>query len=903
MAGTPVNGTPPRQCSKERLSGYAFDDHRVLTIDCAIGTPDTGSSPLVNPSSALLQDLLKEQRAYRGSRGPPSEGGNESAPRTPERPQPQEESGSEKMRKVSNTLSAGLKQPREMGMREMDQVGYTKRDLCLQKLTLSKYISKINKQNFDLKLEVFHRTQQMTVLVKKLERMQELEDELKRMRGLEDEVQELRNAEEDNQRLRESNDELRNELDKRDQAVTEAVELICQLEAKVEELGGGANSSRPSTARPLSIDGSDVVTPKIAAIDIPERTSSKRASTTSHLPNQKRSNSRNLERAPSFLREEKKSTAALRALFTPNEMPSNSAMSVVTKTESSHSMNNVTEAESPRISALSECSELDPYESPSRPNGLDQLDIPIRKTSSPETSHASGQDKGAEERKNDIINKWMDPQEDISPLKLPKRGRTMDVFTKATTPSVESDLLLNGKSPRVQSEAMFGGLRLHPTPDTLYTPHATATNRSNGSISVEKAPSEEVLRKRAIVRPHSADALKPRLNAFSNAMTDSMDANASGATPLRLKYDGLDDTPAIFPLHGLPSNSRNVFSPGLSNIPTFGFYGGASMFDGNKEGATFGTNKEYSPSSKSTSTELSDSSSSPTLAPYDWIEAAKTGSRGDMRHGPTPINFGTVGASRSSLWGRRHSVDSSLREPEAPVIPTLDMDSLEPQPQALPVRESRRRISFRPPFFSRSIIGPRRHQPSPICDVVDPNDDDDGAPSPVIRKTRQTDKRQSKLDPDRERAVSSYDDTCRSPPMHSDTNGDYHHRTLPHSFTDANISAHGSVQRPLTANGKEHKRRGSLSIFGWMKGASGLGSNKKSEPNSPTLTNRPSSRMTMMKEKTPTRFAPESPDLNNRSPTPAYPDSPDTKHAAKMDDQDAKRRPRYMERERRTRRP
>lgn len=737
----------------------------------------------------------------------------------------------------------------------------------------------------------------MAVLVKKLERMEELEDEVQRMRELEDEVQELRNAEEDNQRLRESSDELRHELDKRDQAVTEAVELICQLEAKVEELGGGATPSRPSTARPISVDGSNVVTPRMRAIDIPERTSSKRASTSLGLTSNRRSGSRNLDRAPSFLREEKKSTAALRALFAHNENPSNSAMSVLTKTASSHSMNNVTEEESPRISALSECSELDPFDSPSRPNGLDQLDIPIRKTPTPEISHASGLGKDEEERNNDIINKWMQPQEDVSPLKLPKRGRTMDAYTKAHTPSIESDLLMNGQPQKLQSNAVFGNLRLPPTPDTLYTPNATAKNRSNGSISAGKAPSQELLRKGNIIRPHSADELKPKLNAFNNSMTDSLDPNASGASPFRLKSDRLDDTPAIFPLHGLPSNSSNVFSPGLSSLPTFGFYGGAPMFDEDKEDATFGTKKGHS-YSKSTSTELSDSSSSPTLAPYDWTEAAKRGSRGDMRRVATPINFGTARApSHSTIWSRRHSVDSSLREPEAPVIPTLEMGSLEPEPQALPVRESRRRISLRP-FFSR--LGHRRQQPSQIDDVVNPEDDDDGAPSPVIHKTRQADKRQSKVDPDR-RAVSSYGDVCTSPRMHADNNGDYPHRTLPHSFTDANISSNG-YQRPATANGKDHKRRGSLSIFGWMKGASGLGSSKKSEPNSPTLTIRPSSRM--MKEKTPTRFTPEPQEFtNNRSPTPVYPNSPDTTHTAKMDDQDSKRRPRYMERERRTRRP
>lgn len=741
-------------------------------------------------------------------------------------------------------------------------------------------------------------------MAKKVERMQELEEDLKRMRELEDQVQELRDAEEDNQRLRESNDELRNELDKRDQAVTEAVDLICQLEAKVDKLETGRRLSISSTARPFTSDGSDVATPKIGAtIDIPERTSSKRATIVGQ-PNRVPSGRRNLERAPSFLQNEKKNTAALRALFAPNADPSNSAMSVLTKTESSHSMNGAAEAESPRISALSECSELNPYDRPSRPNGLDQLDIPVRKKSLPESSHSSGLGKGEEENNNDRINKWMQPEAGISPLKLPKRGRAIDAFTKADTPSVESDLNLNGQVPKLQSATMFGGLRLPPTPDTMHTSRAPATNRSNGSISVGKGPSEETLTKRRMVRPHSADELKTRLNSYKDALSDSMDANASGATTFGRKADGKGETPAIFPLHGLPSQSSRIFSPGVSNIPTFGFYEGAHMFDGDKEGATFGLNGGHSSSSKSASTELSDSSSSPTLAPYDWIEAAKLDPHSQIRNEAPPMNFGVVdpqAPSRSSFWSRRHSADSNIRDPEALVIPTLDLSSLEPRPQAPQGRESRRRISLRPPFFSRSILNPRRLQPSPLCDAPGQDyDDDDGAPSPVIRKTRQADRRQSKLDPDREREISSYGDASMPHPMRAEMNGDCLHKTLPHSFTESHMSSNGAAQRPLTANSKDHKRRSSLGIFGWMKGASGIGSHKKSEPNSPTMTIvRPNSRMM-----TPTRFVSETPESSNYyTPTAVTPNSPDLKHSARMDDEDQKRRPRYMERERRARRP
>lgn len=86
------------------------------------GTPEPGTPTVVNPASSLLQDLLKEQRANRSSRGTAPDGWEDNAPRTPEGPRLQEDTASEKARKVSDAFSNGQRQPIGMGMREMDQV-------------------------------------------------------------------------------------------------------------------------------------------------------------------------------------------------------------------------------------------------------------------------------------------------------------------------------------------------------------------------------------------------------------------------------------------------------------------------------------------------------------------------------------------------------------------------------------------------------------------------------------------------------------------------------------------------------------------------------------------------------------------------------------------------------------
>lgn len=89
---------------------------------CDLDTPEPSTPTLVNPASALLQGLLKEERAHRSSRGTISEDYKENTPQTPETTRNQDDTASEKARKANDVFSAGQRKPKEMGMREMDQV-------------------------------------------------------------------------------------------------------------------------------------------------------------------------------------------------------------------------------------------------------------------------------------------------------------------------------------------------------------------------------------------------------------------------------------------------------------------------------------------------------------------------------------------------------------------------------------------------------------------------------------------------------------------------------------------------------------------------------------------------------------------------------------------------------------
>ncbi|KAL2839969.1 hypothetical protein BJY01DRAFT_218856 [Aspergillus pseudoustus] len=786
-------------------------------------TPEPNSSSHVNPSSALLQDLLKEQRATRGARTGGLEELENNPQRTPEwlnsqsRSHSHEEPGSEKQPNTKISWTGSIRQPREMGVRETDQ-----------------YISKISKQNFDLKLEIFHRVQQVSALEKKLERMQELEDELERMRKLEDEVQELRAAEEDNQRLRESNEQLRQEIDKRDQAVTEAVELICQLEAKVDELETG--STRPSTARPYMDDGSEVATPRnLSTLDIPERTSSRRSA---RFAERRRvsSGSRNLQRAPSFLLEESKSTAALRRLYIEADIEEDEKpvqeSTTITKSESMNSMAETAETiepGSPRLSALSECSELNIDDTPITEDGFDAIDIPIRKkeTGGPTLGLSSTTTLGSSDRDLVRIDQWY-PLEADDAAKTDsssrKTRRLSDIFKEPENSSPSSSF--NSSSRKSRMESIFGGSRLPPTPDTMTTAYAGLAHRSSDSTIADKSQSDL---RRCVTRARSADELTARRSSTNSEPRQSMDTNLSEVTFPRASLDERDEDPAIFPLNSIQAR--------------YGYSANQGLFHGDFERVLARMDEDYYSPSKRTARNRSASrgSSPPSMTAEDWIEAARPGTRNRM--GPLPENSRLVGArapSQSSFLGRRHSIDSAVREPDLPIIQTLNPSSLDtdvPAPQTTePDSERRRRISLLPPFFSRSGTA-RRLQPPPMSDLVD---EDDGAPSPVIRKTRnQTPS--SKIS----RPLSGHgvDFSASMGPTYAAED------SMSRSFTEANLFSSSltssATARPSTSNGKDqHKRRGSLGLFGWMKGASvGLGSLKRSETTNlaNTSTTRPDS--------------------------------------------------------------
>ncbi|CAL5874606.1 uncharacterized protein PFLUO_LOCUS8903 [Penicillium psychrofluorescens] len=800
-------------------------------------TPENGTPTLVNPASALLQDLLHEQRAHRGSRGPASVNWeDDSGPRTPKSAGVQDDSASEKARKISDALSAGLRQPREMGMREMDQ-----------------YISKINKLNFDLKLDIFHRAQQMGVMEKKLVRMQEMEEELERMHGLEEEVEELRAAKKDNKELRVSNEQLHRELDKRDQAVTEAVELICHLETKIEELETSGRSSRMSAG-----DDMDLMTPKAQdfAVDIPERTSSKRGQ-----KKQQSSEPRQLTKAPSFLRDDHKSTATLRSLYAPET--NGSTLSQLTKSESFQTINDTAEPGSPRLSILSECSELNLFDTPSKWDDFDQLEIPVRQEAA--LSSTASLDSNVlpmrrEESKEEQIDRWMASRPDMSQTIIARRkNRT----PKKDSPSFESVFKSSRRPPL---DTAFGGARLPPTPDTMSTAYAGVHNGSNGSVAVDRSPQPEttaLLSGPRLDRPRSADELTTK-HSFNSEITDSMQTNCSDTPRLGMT---IAESPTIFTFNTVAAKASVLLGPGSpNNVQTF-----AESLHHRQESK--GSSKEEAPPARATLKKRNPNppkvatperrpaqhDPSPPLTPQDWLAAASQSpqSRKERTHESQPQETQAEPArilSRAAFHDAR-SIASYPSESEASIIPTLDIHGLDLLQQPVPVSvpapmmepqterdpAPRRRLSFRPRFFNRSTGGgPRRLQSSPMGPELMDDDPEDGAPSPNIPKTRNPPSASRRptshllMNPDGDQQSYTYSSSI---PTAEEGFYQLGSKTLPRSFTESNnmamASLHASTSassRPSTSHSMDYKRRtSSFGIFGWMKGVSG----KRSEPATP----------------------------------------------------------------------
>ncbi|KAI2041937.1 hypothetical protein LOY94_002821 [Ophidiomyces ophidiicola] len=730
--------------------------HRILLGTCS--TPHY----TVNPTSSLLQNLIKEQRAARDA--------NCSQPSTPV-DYAQSMTASEKNGKLRAALAAGLKESTEMGVREMDQ-----------------YVSKINKEIFDLKLEVVHRAKQADVMKRKLERMDQLETRIKQLEAAESELQD-------------ANDRLQEDLDKRNRGLVEAVGLICDLERKIEELSFHCEEDiSPSIEEP-----DDVHTPTHPPmIEVPDRSSSRKGTMSARARRSRVLLPRRTRRQPSFLQDQSESTSALRSLYLEDANKSQ-AFSIFSGNESE-------ELESPRLSALSECSDLDTsfgLMMPTRPEESDSIHDESASMPAPDLPTAvPDEDIG---RKFSRIEDWIPSSAPIRDASITPEHDTPD------TPTISRKKPILGaafEARRTTKSSMLEkprnrptyATRLPPTPDTMSTSFIDPRNRSNPSIIEERSrygrggAFTSLTSDESLARPTSPGNMT-RPNTGDTALNDDPDpwnrhhAGANGNAHLH----------SIFPGAG---RGRHASEPPADIFHLHRAEPGAG--DSNRLWADENDSPyKVRPVNRASICALSDlshnrsSSNSDALSPQDWLDAA------------LPIANDTTAAQTRGKPTIRKVNDPALElnphepdQPEAelptqPITPARHGASRAPNAQEAPAR---RGLSFR--LFSRS----KAHN-APASDPV-------GAKPPAASSSSSSPKTASNNLPFRRRS------SMKAKPSSTTTTTTTPRTPAPRPLSTYSIPGPAHALDLRAANSLEsikHARRGSSGgggggrLFSWLK--------------------------------------------------------------------------------------
>lgn len=427
--------------------------------------------------------------------------------------------------------------PKEMGMREMED-----------------HISKINKQNFDLKLEVFHLRQRNEVLEGKVETLQALEA--------------------DNEEMQAINEDLLLELETRDVAIQEAVGLICELEAKIEEMSDAEAyfARRSRTPGPDSTPPRDTIAvpvlQKSASMDPktsvpaggPDPTDQiasppdevqlqvvPRDTLSPPLP------PKSPRRVPSFILDAKKSTNVLRSLYSGNGSQSHGNPSVISLARPDSVLSGDEDEDdwatqqmlnSPRLSVLSESGFSSIYNFKDNERTPGTLDSDRVRAKSPNNAAATSQSNQREAR----LHKWVeDRKQPVTSTQASPNPVFNDQFSSIgqileKVPSApESQKPREERSPKkyasdaVQAHPrrpssptfggpIFGGGYLPPTPDTMST-LTVAGNSSTPSIITEKS---------LLDRPNTSGS-----GDYQSHLTNTLDFNARNA------YGSSDDEQAL----------------------------------------------------------------------------------------------------------------------------------------------------------------------------------------------------------------------------------------------------------------------------------------------------------------------------------------------------------------------
>lgn len=386
-------------------------------------------------------------------------------------------------------------------------------------------MSTLHKQNFDLKLELFHRRLRMSALEEQLEQTESLRSH---------------NAE-----LQEVNEQLLQELVKRDQAIEEAVEIICQLEEKLDrsmnKFEGGVmegfsmdtvedgsvvyGQDRPQPSAPSTRDKGLTVASTPIHINAQAAPLRRRDDVNSSYSR------RRARRTPSILAAEQDSWGTLRSLYLAGDSGGGNVprlsgqrsrldLALLNRSQSSGSVRSTTDGlDSPRLSVLSASSFLSIYGETRRAEGLD-VDAGLARRSSPEMTleqedrYVSGIVEGSPSKPSWMAEaeekSRMNARRQLSPLRTGKQYLSIEnVLHKTPAGSPEDQFPLTERAqlrlsePRPSSFAVESGpqyaapsiqvpvfdpVLLPPTPDTLSTVDQEGFTGHSDTIAEKRPP-------------------------------------------------------------------------------------------------------------------------------------------------------------------------------------------------------------------------------------------------------------------------------------------------------------------------------------------------------------------------------------------------------------------------------
>lgn len=415
----------------------------------------------------------------------------------------------------------------------------------------------MTKENFNLKLELHHRRERQTSLEAHLETA---EKEAEKSLAEQAELQEV-------------NDQLLAELEKRDQAVEEAVSIIVGLEDKVARLM--KEREVVQNFQPQEYDSSYFQADDSSPSSSPPQP-------------EKHSNRHVITRMPSFLSDNSEGAEALKSLY----LPYNRAWSEATlpKLQEEGSENGIDRMGSPRLSVLSESSFVSIYGDKNLVSDAEgeeeQVPSPVRRN-----------------RKSELVKKWMDEGSDdrpktIAPIlrndtrkgkylsiddvmdsPLQRIGKLKDAVEKSNATAASTRLEMeqaNSNAPELRqqreplSRVVTSNVLHHqkhglpPTPDTIststlrrYQPSNETLSRDSyvnqlfGSTSTFPGPlASHVAHQSAITRPRSAgETITSRRegHGWDTETPDDMSSTSTHFSAVRLNNrPGRSRTPDLF---------------------------------------------------------------------------------------------------------------------------------------------------------------------------------------------------------------------------------------------------------------------------------------------------------------------------------------------------------------------